>query len=118
MKLGSSTSQSSKQGGLLGVVQVIQKSSLARVVIMSVVKIINGAFFVTHPCDSFQTQCYYGFLRGVITTVDYQLYYMDYLLVEFQKQRAITSKEQNCSAFESQTNPNILKTSIKQSHIA
>jgi hypothetical protein len=60
--------------------QIIKQSSLARVLLMFGLKILNGAFFVAHPCGAFETVCQYGFLRGVITTVDYQLYYLDYFL--------------------------------------
>ncbi|KAJ3316954.1 hypothetical protein HDV06_002530 [Boothiomyces sp. JEL0866] len=55
-------------------------SSLARMSIVVGLKLFNGVFFSTHLCGAFETVCQYGFLRGVITTVDYQLYYLDYLL--------------------------------------
>lgn len=102
MKLGATVT--GRPGSLLGIVEHIKKSSLARVVIMSAVKIVNGAFLVTHPCEMNTEVCQYGFLRGVITTLDYQLYYMDYLLVEFQKGRTIMAQD-TTSAFGSKLSP-------------
>ena len=85
-------------GALSNIFDLLKNSSLIRIYLMVSVKILNGAFFVTHLCGAFETVCPYGFLRGVITTVDYQLYYMDYLLAQFMKH---ADKSRNASQTQS-----------------
>lgn len=63
----------------------IKNSSFARMTILLIIKIINGIFLVTHPCTIDSMVCSFGFLRSLITTLDYQMYYLDYLLCKHLK---------------------------------
>lgn len=63
----------------------IKNSSFARMTLLLVIKIVNGIFLVTHPCTIDSTVCSFGFLRSLIATVDYQMYYLDYLLCKHLK---------------------------------
>ena len=81
------SSQVTKKRGLLNLADLIRKSSLARVVLISTIKVCSGIIMITHLCLKAFEVCPYGFLRGIITTVDYQLYYMDFILTQNTKQQ-------------------------------
>ena len=81
-----------KRGALTKLANLVRKSSLARIFLISTIKLLTGCFMLSHLCFETTTDCPYGFLRGVITTVDYQLYYMDYILTQMAKKDSIQEK--------------------------
>lgn len=92
---------------------LIKQSSVARTSIMLAFKVLNGLFFVTHLCGAFETTCTYGFLRDFITKIDYQFYYMDYLLI---RNSTYTSKGQTAAGGKATSGGNGQNSSKKFIH--
>jgi hypothetical protein len=64
------------------VLQMIQKSSLLRVAIMTTIKFVVGCYWMTTICIEDYATCPTSYLRWVTITVEYQLYYLDFLLTK------------------------------------
>ncbi|KAJ3078999.1 hypothetical protein HK102_004092 [Quaeritorhiza haematococci] len=66
-----------------GLIKMIKHSSVFRMSLAVGLKLMNGVFLILNPCEAEQNECYYGFLRSVITTIDYQFYYMDFFFSRY-----------------------------------
>ena len=92
-RLAEAADEGKERSGISKLANLVRRSSLFRICLISVIKIVSGSFMLSHLCFTQNEKCEYGFLRGVITTVDYQLYYMDYLLTQSAKKE--TKETQN-----------------------
>ncbi|KAI8900651.1 hypothetical protein BC833DRAFT_245650 [Globomyces pollinis-pini] len=72
----------SKRTPLVRALQSIKQSCLVRIAILTVFKTINAIFYISNPCLDIITTCKFSFLREILITVDYQFYYLDYLLTK------------------------------------
>jgi hypothetical protein len=73
------------------IMKLIKTSSLLRIGIMTCVKLLVGGYWLTTVCIEDYAICPTGWLRNITITVEYQLYYLDYLLTR------------NCSGVSEQT---------------
>ncbi|KAJ3273139.1 hypothetical protein HDV01_004778 [Terramyces sp. JEL0728] len=62
--------------------KTIQTNSSFRIVIYTIFKTAVGIYWSLNICDAYYTTCPFYFLRDIIITLDYQMYYLDYFLIQ------------------------------------
>ncbi|KAJ3260944.1 hypothetical protein HK103_006899 [Boothiomyces macroporosus] len=62
--------------------KTIQTNSSFRIIGYTLFKIIIGIYWGLNICDTNYDICPFYFLRDIIITLDYQLYYLDYFLIQ------------------------------------
>ncbi|KAI8902677.1 hypothetical protein BC833DRAFT_225814 [Globomyces pollinis-pini] len=72
--------EAKKSTPLIRALQSIKNSCLVRISILTIFKTINAIFYLSHTCLENIDNCKWSFLREILITVDYQFYYLDYLL--------------------------------------
>ncbi|KAJ3310878.1 hypothetical protein HDV04_004573 [Boothiomyces sp. JEL0838] len=65
------------------ILKTIQTNSSFRIVVYTIFKIVIGIYWAMNICDATYVQCPFYFLRDIIITLDYQLYYLDYFLIQY-----------------------------------
>ncbi|KAJ3322032.1 hypothetical protein HDV06_003633 [Boothiomyces sp. JEL0866] len=64
------------------ILKTIQTNSSFRIIGYTLFKIIIGIYWGLNVCDTNYDVCPFYFLRDIIITLDYQLYYLDYFLIQ------------------------------------
>ncbi|KAJ3322033.1 hypothetical protein HDV06_003634 [Boothiomyces sp. JEL0866] len=65
------------------ILKTIQTNSSFRIVVYTIFKVIIGIYWAMNICDATYVDCPFYFLRDIIITLDYQLYYLDYFLIQY-----------------------------------
>ncbi|KAJ3273130.1 hypothetical protein HDV01_004769 [Terramyces sp. JEL0728] len=74
------------------ILKTIQTNSSFRIVVYTIFKVIIGIYWAMNICDATYVDCPFYFLRDIIITLDYQLYYLDYFLIQYfgkEKKKAV-----------------------------
>ncbi|KAJ3310876.1 hypothetical protein HDV04_004571 [Boothiomyces sp. JEL0838] len=64
------------------ILKIIRTNSSFRIVVYTLFKTIVGIYWALNICDALYTTCPFYFLRDIIITLDYQMYYFDYFLIQ------------------------------------
>ncbi|KAJ3322031.1 hypothetical protein HDV06_003632 [Boothiomyces sp. JEL0866] len=64
------------------ILNTIKTNSSFRIVIYTIFKTVVGIYWALNICDTYYTTCPFYFLRDIIITLDYQMYYLDYFLIQ------------------------------------
>ncbi|KAJ3066465.1 hypothetical protein HK102_007650 [Quaeritorhiza haematococci] len=87
-----------------GLLTTIKNSSVFRLTLAVAFKLMNGVFLILNPCESEAHVCYYGFLRSVLTTIDYQFYYMDFFFSRYASAKGTTTYVSQSTPMKKQNN--------------
>jgi hypothetical protein len=71
---------------------LIRNSSIFRLSLATTLTLLSGIFGLFNRCETDQHSCAFGFLRDAIITIDYQFYYLDYLLTQADTHKDKSSK--------------------------